>query len=100
MRKDMPAMTASAPTPFDPRPRTTPPVLDAALVAAEATLRRNTDIAAVFVVAPQPDRSQRQDLTILRVEADVPVSVVLAPASTLHVPHWAHTLLASTEGVR
>ncbi|MGN6033435.1 MAG: hypothetical protein ACTHQE_17415 [Thermomicrobiales bacterium] len=93
-------MTAATPSPFDPQPRTTPPVLDAALIAAEATLRRNTDIAAVFVVAPQPDRSPRQDLTILRVEPDVPAPLLLAPAVTLHVPHWAHTLLASTEGVR
>ena len=93
-------MTASAPTPFDPQPRTKPPVLDIALVAAEAALRRNTDIAAVFVVAPQADHSPRQDLTILRLETDVPAPTLLPSAPTRHVPHWVHTLLASTEGVR
>ena len=89
-------MTASSPTPIDPRP----PRIDAALIAAEATLRRNDDVAAVFVVAPHDDAPAHNDLTILRLEHDRPNTGIEAGASPFHVPHWARTLLASTEGVR
>lgn len=81
-----------------PRPQPHPQPLDAALLAAEETLRRNDEIAAVFIVAPNRPPAMRQDVTILRRDP-----VDLAPASGIalfHVPHWAETLLAPTEGVR
>ena len=71
---------------------------DAALIAAEATLRRNPDIAAVFVITPHRSATPTSDLTVLRVEPVDPTAN--ATPMVFHVPQWAQTLLASTEGVR
>lgn len=95
----MDAMTSPMPS-YDPRSRR--PAVDAAIAAAQATLRRNTDVSAIFVVAPGRNRSPQGErapyLAVLRSEPAEPVPAV-APAA-FAVPHWALTLLASTEGVR
>ncbi|MGC4190518.1 MAG: hypothetical protein QM589_04690 [Thermomicrobiales bacterium] len=84
-----------------PKPPGQPLPHAAALVAAEATLRRNADIAAVFIVPPHQDGMPQSDLTVLRAELPRTARVpVVKGNGSSHVPHWARVLLESTEGVR
>lgn len=82
-----------------------PPPVHAALIAAEATMRHNDEISAVFVVTPgMPGENDlpRDVVTILRVAdpEQVTIGAELQGRSQIHVPHWARVLLDSTEGVR
>lgn len=78
-----------------------PSPVHAALIAAEATMRHNDEVSAVFVVTPgmpgDPDLP-RDVVTILRVTR--PDRAEMQDVPHAHVPHWARTLLDSTEGVR
>lgn len=101
-------------------------VLDAAIIAAARTVRRDDDVIGVSIVMPSHP-NYRQLVRYRECEQDLGVRLTIIPrgcivieelashkrslpperpVSTLvtipasHTPHWIHELLMSTEGVR